>query len=73
MYHFDVRFLGPLASSLGQLMDHIAFSVTDLDAWTNKLRRDGVKFLLDEYSLADTRAVMVEGPSREAIEIIEIT
>ena len=63
----------PLVSSLGQLMDHIAFSVTDLDAWSKKLRRDGVNFLLDEYPLADTRAVMVEGPSLEAIEIVEIT
>lgn len=61
----------PLQSSLGQLMDHIAFSVTDLDAWITKLRGDGVTFLSDEYPLADTRAVMVEGPSREALEIVE--
>ncbi len=61
----------PLQSSIGQLMDHIAFSVTDLDAWMEKLRRDGVTFLTDEYPLADTRAVMVEGPSREALEIVE--
>jgi len=62
----------PLVSSLGQLMDHIAFSVTDLDAWTDKLRGDGVTFLSDEYSLADTRAVMIEGPSLEALEIVEV-
>ncbi len=62
----------PLQSSLGQLMDHIAFSVTDLDAWTQKLRAEGVTFLSDEYALSDTRAIMVEGPSREAIEIVEV-
>lgn len=62
----------PLVSSLGQLMDHIAFSVTDLDAWTEKLRHGGVVFLKDEYALADTRAVMVQGPSREAIALVEV-
>lgn len=62
----------PLHSSLGQLMDHIAFSVTDLDTWTAKLRGDGVTFLTDVYPLADTRAVMVEGPSCEALEIVEV-
>lgn len=61
----------PLQSSLGQLMDHIAFSVTDLDEWIAKLRGDGVTFLSDEYPLADTRAIMLEGPSREALEIVE--
>lgn len=62
----------PLQSSLGQLMDHIAFSVTDLDQWTQKLRGEGVAFLSDVYPLADTRAIMVEGPSREALEIVEV-
>ncbi|MDB9702682.1 hypothetical protein OAA86_01125 [Rhodospirillales bacterium] len=63
----------PLASSLGQLMDHIAFSVPNLDAWIDKLRHYDVTFLSEEYLLANTRAVMIEGPSLEAIEIIEIT
>lgn len=62
----------PLQSSLGQLMDHIAFSVTNLDAWIAKLQGEGVTFLSDEYPLADTRAIMVEGPSREALEIVEV-
>src|SRR5580704_1840123 len=57
----------PLASSLGQLQDHIAFKVADLDAWIDKLRSEGVAFLADPYRLGDTRAVMVEGPSREAL------
>ena len=61
----------PLQSSLGQLMDHIAFSVTDLEAWTQKLHAEGVTFLSEVYPLANTRAIMVEGPSREAIEIVE--
>jgi catechol 2,3-dioxygenase-like lactoylglutathione lyase family enzyme len=61
----------PLASSRGQLQDHIALSVEDLDAWIDKLRSEGVKFLEEPYPLGDTRAVMIEGPSREALELVE--
>ena len=62
----------PLAGSRGQLQDHIALSVTDLDAWIDKLRSEGVTSLEDPYPLGDTRAVMIEGPSREALELVEI-
>jgi len=62
----------PLASSRGQLYDHIALSVADLDAWIAKLRGEGVRFLDGPYRLGDTRAVMVEGPSREALELVEV-
>jgi catechol 2,3-dioxygenase-like lactoylglutathione lyase family enzyme len=62
----------PLVSSRGQLQDHIALSVADLDAWIAKLRGEGVIFLEDPYPLGDTRAVMIEGPSREAIELVEV-
>jgi catechol 2,3-dioxygenase-like lactoylglutathione lyase family enzyme len=63
----------PLASSLGQLQDHIALSVADLDAWVEKLRGEGVTFLEEPYPLGDTRAVMIEGPSREALELVEVS
>jgi catechol 2,3-dioxygenase-like lactoylglutathione lyase family enzyme len=63
----------PLVGTRGQLYDHIALSVTDLDAWVAKLRGEGVTFLEEQpYKLGNTRAVMVEGPSREALELIEI-
>jgi catechol 2,3-dioxygenase-like lactoylglutathione lyase family enzyme len=62
----------PLASSRGQLYDHIALSVRDLDGWMVKLRRKGVKFLEEPYKLGDTRAVMIEGPSHEAMELVEV-
>jgi catechol 2,3-dioxygenase-like lactoylglutathione lyase family enzyme len=62
----------PLAGTRGQLYDHVALSVGDLDAWIAKLRGEGVKFLQEAYRLGDTRAVMIEGPSREAIELVEI-
>ena len=62
----------PLVSSRGQLQDHIALSVADLDAWADKLRSEGVTFLEAPYQLGDTRALMIEGPSREAIELVEV-
>jgi catechol 2,3-dioxygenase-like lactoylglutathione lyase family enzyme len=62
----------PLASTRGHVYDHIALSVADLDAWIAKLRREGVAFLAEPYKLGTTRAVMIEGPSREALELVEI-
>ena len=62
----------PLVSSRGHLYDHIALSVVDLDAWVAKLRGEGVCFLEEPYRLGDTRAVMIEGPSREALELVEV-
>jgi catechol 2,3-dioxygenase-like lactoylglutathione lyase family enzyme len=62
----------PLADTRGQLYDHIAFSVADLDAWVAKLRAEGVTFLREPYTLGATRGVMIEGPSREALELVEI-
>ena len=61
-----------LASPRGQLYDHIALSVADLDAWIAKLRGEGVTFLEQAYPLGDMRTVMIEGPSREAIELVEV-
>ena len=62
----------PLAGTRGHLIDHIALSVTNLDAWVVKLKGEGVTFLEQPYQLGDTRAVMIEGPSREALELVEI-
>jgi catechol 2,3-dioxygenase-like lactoylglutathione lyase family enzyme len=62
----------PLAGSRGQLQDHIGLGVGDLDAWVGKLRDEGVTFLEQPYRLGDARAVMIEGPSREAIELVEV-
>jgi catechol 2,3-dioxygenase-like lactoylglutathione lyase family enzyme len=61
-----------LVSSRGQMQDHIALSVTDLDAWIAKLRDENVRFLEDTYQLGATRAVMIEGPSLEALELVEV-
>ena len=63
----------PLVSSRGQLQDHIALSVADLDAWMDKLRSEDVVFLTQPYQLGATRAVMIEGPSKEVLELVEVT
>ena len=61
----------PLAPTIGHLMDHVSLSVSDLDAWTAKLKGEGVVFLRQSYRVGTVRAVMIEGPSHEAIELIE--
>jgi len=62
----------PAAPTRGHLYDHVALSVGDLDAWMDKLRGEGVAILEAPYPLAETRAFMIEGPSREAIELVEV-
>ena len=62
----------PLVSTRGHLYDHLALSVVDLDAWIAKLHGEGVNFLEGPYRLNDNRAVMIEGPSQEAIELVEV-
>jgi hypothetical protein len=62
----------PLGPTRGHLMDHIGLGVTDLDAWVAKLKTEGVSFLREPYRLGDTRAAMIEGPSHEAIELVQV-
>ena len=62
----------PLEPTLGHEYDHVGLSVADLDAWIAKLQGEGVTFLTAPYRLGDTRAVMIEGPSREALELVEV-
>lgn len=62
----------PLASPRGQLVDHIGLGVADLDAWATKLRSEDVTFVEQPYALGNTRAFMIEGPSGEALELVQI-
>jgi len=62
----------PLVSPLGQQQDHIGLGVADLDAWVAKLKGEGVRLLDGPYTLGDTRAAMIEGPSKEAIELVAV-
>jgi catechol 2,3-dioxygenase-like lactoylglutathione lyase family enzyme len=62
----------PLAPTRGHLIDHVGLAVTDLDAWVRKLKAENVTVLEEPHRLGDTRAAMIEGPSHEAIELVEI-
>ena len=62
----------PLVSTLGHTADHVGLSVGDLDAWVAKLRRENVRFLKEPYRIGNTRAVMIEGPSQVALELVEV-
>jgi 4-hydroxyphenylpyruvate dioxygenase-like putative hemolysin len=61
-----------LEGTRGNIVDHIGLGVTDLDAWVDKLRGEGVTFLEKPYRIGDTRAMMIEGPSRETLELVEV-
>jgi len=62
----------PLASTRGHLIDHYGLNVANLDAWIAKLRAENVTLLEQPYKVGEYRAVMIEGPSHEAIELIEV-
>src|SRR3989475_2300851 len=62
----------PLVSTRGHLVDHFALSVRNLDAWVAKLQNEGVRFFERSYKVGEMRAVMIEGPSHEAIELVEV-
>jgi catechol 2,3-dioxygenase-like lactoylglutathione lyase family enzyme len=61
----------PLVPSRGQALDHVAFTVDGLDARLARLRRAGVTVLEGPYAFGATRAAMIEGPDRLAIELVE--
>ncbi len=62
----------PLASTRGRRADHIAFAVPDLTAILAQLRAVDVVVLEPAHALGDTRAAMIEGPDRIALELVEI-
>jgi catechol 2,3-dioxygenase-like lactoylglutathione lyase family enzyme len=62
----------PLVSTRGHLMDSVGLGVTDLDAWVAKLKAENVTFLRQPFEIGDTRAAMIEGPSHEALELVEV-
>ena len=62
----------PLVGTLGHLMDSVGLSVPNLDPWIAKLKAENVHFLKEEYKYGNTRAIMIEGPSHEAIALVEV-
>src|SRR5438105_3742596 len=62
----------PLVDTRGHVVDHVGLGVADLNAWFAKLRGESVKILEPTHKIGESRAFMIEGPSKEAIEIIEV-
>jgi hypothetical protein len=63
---------GGLAPTRGTLYDHWALSTADLDATMARLKRENVKVLEEIHPWGTSRAAMIEGPDRIAIELVEI-
>lgn len=62
---------GELESPRGHVVDHIALSVAGLDATLARLRQNGVAVRQQTQPFGKTRAAMIEGPDRMAIELVE--
>jgi len=63
---------GGLVGTRGKLVDHWALSTADLTATVTRLKGQGVKFLDEIHPWGSSRAAMIEGPDRIAIEIVEV-
>jgi hypothetical protein len=63
---------GGLASTRGHVYDHWALSTADLDKTVARLKSENVKFLEEIHPWGNSRAAMIEGPDRIAIEIVEV-
>ena len=63
---------GGLVSTRGHLVDHWALSVADLTPTVARLKSEGIKFLEEIHPWGNTRAAMIEGPDRIAIELVEV-
>ncbi len=63
---------GGLVSTRGKIYDHWALSTANLDATVARLKREGVKFLEEIHPWGSSRAAMIEGPDRIAIELVEV-
>jgi catechol 2,3-dioxygenase-like lactoylglutathione lyase family enzyme len=63
---------GGLVSTRGHIVDHWALSVSDLAATVARLKGEGIRFLEEIHPWGSTRAAMIEGPDRIAIELVEV-
>ena len=64
---------GTFVSTRGRVIDHLGFSVDDLDATLARMRNDGIKVTAEPRSIADGRIefAFIEGPDQVAIELIQ--
>ncbi len=58
-------------SSRGRAIDHIAFSVDDLNATAARLSEEGVKVIDAPHDVIGVKSAMIEGPDHIAIELVQ--
>jgi hypothetical protein len=63
---------GGLVDTRGHIVDHWALSTSNLDQTVARLKGEGVKFLEEIHPWGTSRAAMIQGPDRIAIELVEI-
>lgn len=63
----------PLVPSRGQVLDHVAFEVSDLTERVERVRASGAAILEEIHPFADTRAALIEGPDGLAMKLVERT
>jgi hypothetical protein len=63
---------GGLVSTRGKIYDHWALSTADLTVTVTRLKSENVKFLEEIHPWGNSRAAMIEGPDRIAIELVEV-
>lgn len=61
----------PLVSSRGQVLDHIGYTIPDLDIHVERLRGEGVTILEDISPFGDTRGALIEDLDGLVIHLIE--
>ena len=59
-------------STRGHIVDHWALSVPDLASTVGRLKSEGIRVLEEIHPWGNTRAAMIEGPDRIAIEPREV-
>ena len=55
----------------GDQLDHIAFSVEDMDEFMDRMRSDGVEIAKEPYTLGTSMIAFIKDPNGIWIEIIE--
>ena len=62
-----------LATTRGRVIDHLGFSVDNLDAMLAKLKEGGVKIVSEPRSIANgqIKFAFIEGPDKVGIELLE--
>ena len=61
----------PLVSSRGQILDHIGYTIPDLDAHVERLRGGGVRILEEIAPFGETRGALIEDVDGLVIHLIE--